>query len=140
MKKKGYYINGYWVPSMTQKDARKVIKQHKKDFQEQVEKVIAEFEIILKIYDLMKNYIKDTDQQLIFNMADKSRGEALASIEKVKNEIKEAKKNEIKYAEVIKYYLFFNLSWQYNQRFFNNELLNYCHLMEKEYIKNKWNK
>ena len=140
MKKKGYYINGHWVSSMTQKDARKVIKQYKKEFQEQVEKLIAEFEIILKIYDLMKNYIKDTDQQLIFNMAEKSRDEALASVEEVKNEIKEAKKNEIKYAEVIRYYLFINFSWQYNQRIFNNEILNYCHLMEKEYIKNKWNK
>jgi hypothetical protein len=139
MKKKGYYINGYWVPLMTKKEADKIIKEYKSEFQKEVEQPIAEFELIIKIYHLIKSYVNDE-----MNISEKdlekywpvyAEKEQIQQIEKMKDRIAEAKKDKIKFAQEIKWHLFEQSGWKYSMKLFNRDLLNFCHQLERKYVK-----
>ena len=141
MRNKGFTINNRYVPLMTRKDARKVNKEHKKPFLNEVKLQVGNFYTTVKIFKLTRDYVYNSLPRRAFYIKDhcttieQEIKDITDYIQKMKTEIEEAKKDEYKMAAVIKWYMFVHTQWKYEINLFVNNTLDWCNVVYNKEIK-----
>lgn len=141
MRNKGFIINNRFVPLMTRKDARKVNKEHKKPFLNEVNLQFGNFYTTVKIFELTRDYVYNSLPRRAFYIKDhcttieQEIKDITDYIRKMKTEIEEAKKDEYKMAAVIKWYMFVHTEWKYEIELFVKNTLDWCNVVYNKEIK-----
>ncbi len=132
-----FVINGSLFPALSEKEAGKVHKLYKKGFLDEIKTQFGNFEIIVNIFELTKNNINcDTSRnKLIIRIIDERIYSYRKDIKRMEEEIKIARKDRIKFASVIKWYVLEHTAWRYEIQDFVRETLNLCHALHEKEIK-----